>query len=571
MGNGGWLVRPVNLLAAGMAVGASCADAGIRPDPVLVVHDEALSAVHPQLFGQFLERSSNGEPGPEAIVQEGGQLPPIVRDRLREMRIPVLRFPGGTDVDFTDWRDMIDHVPGRADVRPVSGQAGKSISNRFGYGEYFTLRDELGCETILVVNLMDAVLRKKPLRQAAMDAVGLLAYSNAEQGAALPEGMPDWPATRAQGGHSSPFRCEYVQIGNEWRFKHRQIAEATGLQPGPELARWLQEVLHEYLTLIQAVDPEVKIIIDGELGGEMAAILLADARIRAAIHGLAVHVYAPGSLERVRRDGQPIDPRQLAEQEWWYALCAIPGHLDAEGQVQAVADRHRQLSLQTGLPLMVTEWNWNGWNLVQVVDPAIRDQVAMFQPAAQALGAAGFLHGLMRQGDAIALATQSMLLGSHWGITSLRVDPTGKQEPWFLPQGLVTDFYRQRHGARLLCSEAIGVSRRAQPVIAGEWTRWPTGPAELAQLDMVVSADERRVFVHVIHRHLTNPTGLRIDVRALGLGDAAATLHVLTWAATRKGRLGFGRLQAQPVQVASGVCRLTLPPAALAILEVHRP
>ena len=49
----------------------------------------------------------------------------------------MIRFPGGTDVDFMDWCDMIDNVPGQPPERPVStGHRGHEVTNYFGYDEF---------------------------------------------------------------------------------------------------------------------------------------------------------------------------------------------------------------------------------------------------------------------------------------------------------------------------------------------------------------------------------------------------------------------------------------------------
>ena len=164
-----------------------------------------------RIFGQFFERVTFGEPGPEPFVDPAtGNLPDTIMEKMQAMQIPVLRFPGGTDVDFTDWTDMID-LPSRAERPSTAGRKeGEIITNHFGYDEYFAVRDQLGCETILVINLMDALLKKKSISQGAIDAVGLLAYANAEVGASLPEGMPDWPSIRTSNGHPNPFGTEYI-------------------------------------------------------------------------------------------------------------------------------------------------------------------------------------------------------------------------------------------------------------------------------------------------------------------------------------------------------------------------
>ncbi len=72
-------------------------------DPLFVVHGQVLHQLDRRLFGHFLERASFGEWGPEsALVPGTRKLQPSVLQRMKEMRIPIIRFPGGTDVDYMD-------------------------------------------------------------------------------------------------------------------------------------------------------------------------------------------------------------------------------------------------------------------------------------------------------------------------------------------------------------------------------------------------------------------------------------------------------------------------------------
>ncbi|MEZ6079916.1 MAG: hypothetical protein R3C56_30855 [Pirellulaceae bacterium] len=88
-------------------------------DTVFHIQDEVLHSIDPRLFGQFMERPSWGEIGPEgALVPGTHRLQPKVVDLLAEMQPPMMRFPGGTDVDFMDWRDMVSNVPGRGAEHP---------------------------------------------------------------------------------------------------------------------------------------------------------------------------------------------------------------------------------------------------------------------------------------------------------------------------------------------------------------------------------------------------------------------------------------------------------------------
>jgi alpha-L-arabinofuranosidase len=145
------------------------------------IKKKVIHKINPRIFGQFMERPSWGEIGIEGgLIPGTHRIQPAVFELLEKMEIPVIRFPGGTDVDFMDWRDMVDNTPNRAPQRPVStGHRGHKVTNNFGYDEFLQFCEKVAAEAIIVVNFRDALLKKKPLKEAAMNAGALVAYIDA--------------------------------------------------------------------------------------------------------------------------------------------------------------------------------------------------------------------------------------------------------------------------------------------------------------------------------------------------------------------------------------------------------
>ncbi|MBD0335392.1 MAG: hypothetical protein ICV62_07885 [Cyanobacteria bacterium Co-bin13] len=532
------------------------------------IQDEPVAQIDDRLFGHFLERASWGEPGPEVSLEPGTQqIQPAAVELMRQMNIPLLRFPGGTDVDYIDWRDLISNVPGRDPKRPVTiGYSGKKITNQFGLDEYFQLRDQLGTETILVVNFLDALSRRLPLEEAALRVAGLVAYANAPAGAALPEGMPDWPAVRRENGHAEPYRVEYIQIGNETWLEgfRRRVREGTGLSEPVDLAQWYLQCLKAYIQAIDAVDPSVELIIDGTMGQGVERTVLADAAIRNRVKYVAFHSYAPGHVREVKQDGEPVASRAMAAIDWWNAWVAMPGHFSESGVNQAVAN-HTQFAQSLGYQIAVTEWNWNGWGFDELEPPPAIDW-----PLASGLGAAGFLNGMMRHGDEIAIACQSMLVGASWDITSIRVDPTAQTPPYFLPQGQITQFYSKHHGSSLLSVESLEVPRYRQPFDMG-WARSPE--AEIALIDLVATADEDTVYVHIINRSFDRDLRVALDLSDFSAIGNAVTHHLFSErrpAPPDSQRLSVGEITAKPLSTQGQSLQVMLPKRSVSILEIPR-
>lgn len=123
----------------------------------------------------------------------------------------------------------------------------------------------------------------------------------------------------------------------------------------------------------------------------------------------------------------------------------------------------------------MTEWNWNGWG--------VERQGSTLWP--RALGVAGFLHAMLREGGHIHLATQSMMVGNYWMIAGVRVDPEAVVPPFVLPSGRMTGFYAEHSGDRFVPLELANVPTRPQPVSMGSLRAVP----KVALIDAVATED----------------------------------------------------------------------------------
>ena len=526
-------------------------------DVVYRVRDEVLYSIDPHLFGQFMERPSWGEVGPEgALVPGTNKLQPEVYKLLQRMKVPVMRFPGGTDVDFMDWRDMISNVPGRGADRPVStGHKGDRVTNNFGYDEFLQLSEQLKSVPIIVVNFREALLGEKQLSEAVLQAAGLVAYCNAGVDAKLPEGMPDWPSVRAANDHPEPYGVKYWQIGNEtWAF----FKKLEKLHP-QEAEKHYADCLVAFARAMLAVDPGIEFIVDGH-GPTFKAAQLARKELGEKIRYTVFHLYKPWAMREIEKEGKPIPVEALSAPDIWNAWVATP-HFDEEGlsvlRHPLLAEARRE-----GYKLAVTEWNWNGWWTVQ--------SAALNSSFAKGVGAAGLLHALMRSADVIEIGCQSMLVGNSWGIHAIWADRQGKIPPHYMPTGQVTMLYSHHHGSKLLNVEATGIPTYSQPFRMGG-----IEPREkVAYLDALATAGEDTVFFHVINRHFDQPIEIAIDLTALQPVGNKARHYML------EGRLNDKPVQGEPRQIArithsdisydGMVLKVLLPARTVSCIELYR-
>jgi alpha-L-arabinofuranosidase len=535
----------------------------------LTLSDRPSHPIAPAIFGQFLERVGwCPEVGPEAAMDAGGWRPAVV-DALRAARVPLWRYPGGNDVDRTDWRFLVDGASGPGPRPPVMVTPNTTVQHerttRAGYDEILRLGERLDVAPIIVLNLGDALAKRKPLEEAVANAAGLVAYLTAPVGARLPAGMPDWPQLRAANGHPAPYRIPWIQLGNEtwWPHKHAKVQEALGGADRAGYLAWYRTCILALISAVRAVHPTVPLIMDGLGGLGIEEEILRDPAIRPEIAAVCLHSYSPWVFSELRLGTVPWGGATLAadaisHDDWWRLLTSCPGYLDAAGQNIGWSPEEMRLYEQLDLPLAITEWNWNGFD-----DGKGAPSLDLVH--ASMVGTANFLHGLVRRGDRVVLACQSMLMGNHWDITGLRLDPAGAAAPFRVPQFAMTCWYRQHLGSHLLPGRLSGVGGAPQPYATGN--QMARAHAHVADLDVLATANGPRSIVSVVNRTrdqalpLTiaggarHPGAVRLRVETAGCLDAAARPH----------RLDAVRITAAPERVVDAPVTLTIPPASVVI------
>ena len=532
----------------------------VKPDITFRLSNKVLHKIDPRMFGQFMERPSWGEIGPEgALVPGTGDLQPKVRKLLDEMDIPILRFPGGTDVDYIDWTDMIDSAPHRSKERPVTtGHRGHKVSNNFGYDEFLQFAHSTGSEAILVVNFRDALMSIKPLEEAAMHAAALVAYCNAPLNAKLPKGMYDWPALRAANGHRAPYGVKYFQIGNETWFFVNKLKQTVGDRTADLYVKCLQA----YVEAMLAVDGDIEIIVDGHDGRMAGAVPLIRQRLGDKVDYFATHFYMPWAITNVKKGGRDVPIENLSAQDIWYAWVTIP-QMDGMGR-SVLRSQGIDAARRNGYRAALTEWNWNGWWRIPGAQPPLNSSFA------KGIGAAGFIHAFMRSGDVIDIGCQSMLVGNRWGIYAVAADAGARTDPYYMPTGQVTMLYSKHHGKNLLQLESTSIPTFNQPFQMSGIHPQP----KVACIDALATAGPDAIYFHAINRHFSRTFNVAVDLSAFADLSATAIHHILS------GRLNDKPKPGQPTQIANihhnpltldgPTLNIPLPPRTASSIQITR-
>jgi alpha-N-arabinofuranosidase len=520
------------------------------------LEDKVVAPMDRRMFGHFIERPSwGGEIGIEAAVDPStGKLREDVIRRLKELQIPILRFPSGTDNDYVDWTDMITNAPGRpSPKRPVTtGHTGGKVTNRFGYDEFLALAQELKSDVILPVRFRDALLGLKPVDAEARHAAALAAYVNGRVGAQLPDGLDEYVKARIQNGRRDPWGVPIFQIGNEtWFF----FDELRKRYPQDPWGRYV-EVLGKFVDAIHAVDPRIKIIADGV---EPDLSVLIRQKLGDKIAFLADHYYAPWEMSTFQLDGKPYPVEKLTPKEVWQGWVSVFPVEPTTGQARMTLNvlrdkpRHRY-------PVAITEWNFNGWWTSESWRKGALDS-----SLARGVGAAGMLHALMRRSEDIRIATQSMTVGRAWGITAIHVWDDPKKPAQIYPTGLVVGLYAKHHGSQRLKLDGVKVPTYRLPYQVNG-----IGPYDKVQTtDVVATGDSLKVYMHAINSSFYEIVRLKFDVGSLLLkGDGWQ--YSMTGRLKDEGDTDIATVGQMPVRVEKGTLTVTLPSKSVSVIELQR-
>ena len=155
------------------------------------------------VFGQFAEDLGTGLYGgiwvghDSSIPNTRGIRNDVVA-ALKDLHVPVVRWPGGCFADEYHWQDGIGPAAARR-PQPNYNWGGVLESNEFGTDEFMDFAQQIGTEAYISVNVGSGTVK---------EAADWLQYMTADAGSA-------WGKQRAANGHPAPYRVAMLGLGNE--------------------------------------------------------------------------------------------------------------------------------------------------------------------------------------------------------------------------------------------------------------------------------------------------------------------------------------------------------------------
>ena len=224
------------------------------------------------LFGSFLEHLGRAiyggiyEPGSKFSDSNGFRKD--VLDEVRQIGVPIVRYPGGNFVSGYHW---LDGVGPKQDRPRVLDKAWNSIEpNQFGTNEFMAWCKAAGASPLMGLNLGTGTPEQ---------AAALVEYCNVEKGT-------KWSDLRRQHGFAEPYEARHWCLGNEmdgpWQIGHMSATE-YGIKAA-DAARQMR-----------SVERSLKLVACGSSGPGMPTYLEWDREVLEQcydyVDGLSLHRY----------------------------------------------------------------------------------------------------------------------------------------------------------------------------------------------------------------------------------------------------------------------------------------
>lgn len=200
---------------------------------VTIDTDAPAHAYSPLIFGGFVEHFDDQiygglfEPG-SPLSDERGFRSDVI-DALKELKLSVVRWPGGCFASGYHWRDGVGK-----NRKPVADPVwGVTEPNTFGTDEFIEWCRLVGCEPYICTNAGNGT--PEEMKQ-------WVEYCNADQG--------EFADLRRANGHEKPFGVKYWSIGNE-NYGYWEIGRKTPETWGP--------LVHRCAGLMRSVDSSIKL------------------------------------------------------------------------------------------------------------------------------------------------------------------------------------------------------------------------------------------------------------------------------------------------------------------------
>jgi len=433
---------------------------------VTIDTDAAAKAYDPMIFGGFLEhfgRQVYGgvfEPGSPLADKKGFRLDVI--EALKELKLPVIRWPGGCFVDAYHWQKGV----GKKREPYGDYRWGVIESNEFGTHEFVEFCRRIGAEPYICHNGLASV----------QEMADWVEYCNATSG--------KFAEMRKKNGHPEPFDVKFWSVGNE-RYDKAYIHR-----------------VRDGAKAMKQIDPSVLVTCSGSQGGQRST-------------GKPV---APYLIETA---GKYLD--YVSVHNYWLArgntlprysyMEAITKSECPEAYIALVCKSLDDVGVGGRIKVAFDEWNLRAWQhpgfprnkiedfkdpkVLELVERRVRENdLAEQYTMADALFAASFLNACLRHADDVGMANIAPIVNTRG--------------PLFVhPKGIVkrTHFHTMAMYANELKERVTKVEVDAGKLIHGK--------DSVAVVDAIATVDKsgKRWAISLVNRHPSDSVACTVKMK----------------------------------------------------------
>ena len=213
---------------------------------LILDRDYRIGRVDPRLYGSFIEHLGRAvyggiyEPG-HPLADEMGFRRDVMA-LVRQLNVPVVRYPGGNFVSGFRWEDSVGPVSGRPSRLDLAWKT--TETNEVGIHEFASWAEKAGSSVMYAVNLGT---------RTPEDAKNVVEYLNHPSGSRFSD-------MRVKNGRREPFGIKLFCLGNEmdgpW-----QMGAKTAYEYG--------RTANEAAKLMKWVDPSIELVACGSSSSQM--------------------------------------------------------------------------------------------------------------------------------------------------------------------------------------------------------------------------------------------------------------------------------------------------------------
>ena len=432
--------------------------ASIRIDPA-----RGKTAINPHIFGQFLEHFHRQVYGgvfdPTSPFAGADGLREDVIAALRdELRVPIVRWPGGCFVSAYHWRDGVG--PRRV---PVYDKAWRvEDPNAFGTDEFAAWCRRIGAEPYICTNAGTGT------PEEMSDWVEYCNLAEAGQ----------WARLRAANGSPRPHNVRYWSIGNE---------NYGGWEMGAKTAQEWGRFVLESAKMMKRVDPSIRLLAAALPDLDWTLNLLRTAG--PLLDMVSIHGY--------------YDPLWQKDEPSGYLACVLRAG-EVENAIRLTEDVISVAGCRGQVAIAYDEWNLRGWhhpdgNAPEKIAARGRNDLAATYTMADAVFSASFLNTCLRHAATVQMANLAPVVNTRGPL-------------YVYPGGMVrrTTFHVMAMYANLLLPFAGDCFTRSDALQPA--TDSPT-QASVPALDAAATCDTsmRSWRLALVNRHPSQPVQVQVS------------------------------------------------------------